>query len=260
MDVTGQAAIVTGGASGLGEATARLLARHGAQVALFDLNAKCGEAIASEIGGLYCAVDVTRPESVEGGLAAAAGAHGEARILVNCAGIVAGQRTVQRRRETGELVPHDLDLFTRVVTINLIGTFHVSSKAAARMQALDPVTADGGRGVIVMTASVAAEDGQIGQAAYSASKGGVAALTLPMARDLAQSGVRVVSILPGLFETPMFASFTDEVRAALAANVPFPRRLGRPDEYAALVRHIVENEMLNGALIRLDGAARLPPK
>ncbi|MCB1509067.1 MAG: SDR family NAD(P)-dependent oxidoreductase [Hyphomicrobiaceae bacterium] len=254
------AAIVTGGASGLGAATARRLAAAGARVAIFDLNAEKGEAVAAEIGGLFVPVDVTNPQSVDAGLEQARTAHGVERICVTCAGIVAGKKTVGRDRETGATVAHDLALFQKVIAINLIGTFHVISKSAAAMAALEPVTGDGGRGVIVTTASVAAEEGQMGQAAYAASKGGVAALTLPVARDLSREGIRVASIEPGLFETPMFDALPDDARAALASAVPFPSRLGRPAEYAELVAAIVANDMMNGCTIRLDGAIRLAPK
>jgi NAD(P)-dependent dehydrogenase (short-subunit alcohol dehydrogenase family) len=254
------AAIVTGGASGLGEATARELARNGVRVAIFDLNGERGEAVAGEIGGLYCNVDVTDEASVDAGLDKARGAHGQERVLVNCAGIAIGAKTASRDRETGKTVPHSLEAFARVVKINLIGTFHMCSKSAAGMLTLDPVTADGGRGVIVNTASVAAQDGQIGQVAYSASKGGVAGMTLPMARDLSRDGIRVMTIMPGLFHTPMFDTLPEEVRQALGASVPFPSRLGKPEEYALLVRQICENDMLNGECIRLDGALRMAPK
>lgn len=254
------AAIVTGGASGLGEATARELARNGVRVAIFDLNGERGEAVAGEIGGLYCNVDVTDEASVDAGLDKARAAHGQERVLVSCAGIAIGAKTASRDRETGKTVPHSLEAFARVVRINLIGTFHMCSKSAAGMLTLDPVTADGGRGVIVNTASVAAQDGQIGQVAYSASKGGVAGMTLPMARDLSRDGIRVMTIMPGLFHTPMFDTLPEEVRQALGASVPFPSRLGKPEEYALLVRQICENDMLNGECIRLDGALRMAPK
>jgi NAD(P)-dependent dehydrogenase (short-subunit alcohol dehydrogenase family) len=254
------AAIVTGGASGLGEATARELARNGVRVAIFDLNGERGEAVAGEIGGLYCNVDVTDEASVDAGLDKARAAHGQERVLVNCAGIAIGAKTASRDRETGKTVPHSLEAFARVVRINLIGTFHMCSKSAAGMLTLDPVTADGGRGVMVNTASVAAQDGQIGQVAYSASKGGVAGMTLPMARDLSRDGIRVMTIMPGLFHTPMFDTLPEEIRQALGASVPFPSRLGKPEEYALLVRQICENDMLNGECIRLDGALRMAPK
>jgi NAD(P)-dependent dehydrogenase (short-subunit alcohol dehydrogenase family) len=253
-------AIVTGGASGLGEATARMLAAAGAPVTLFDRDEARGRVVAAEIGGAFALVDVTDEASVEAGLAQARAAHGVERILVTCAGIAPAKRILSRRRETGELVSHDLSTFARVIAVNLTGTFLVLARSAAAMAALDPVTADGGRGVIVCTASVAAEDGQIGQAAYAASKGGVLAMTLPVARDLAGSGIRVMTIMPGLFHTPMLEGVADDYRKALEASVPFPQRLGRPDEYAALVRSIVENDMLNGSAIRLDGAIRMAPR
>jgi NAD(P)-dependent dehydrogenase (short-subunit alcohol dehydrogenase family) len=254
------AAIVTGGASGLGEGTARMLAAEGVRVALFDMNAERGEAVAAEIGGMFVPCDVANEASVEAALATARTAHGVERILVNCAGIAPGRRVVSRKRETGELVAHDLATFERVIAVNLSGTFRMIAKCAVAMAGLDPCTPDGSRGVIVNTASVAAEDGQIGQAAYAASKGGVAGMTLPIARDLASAGIRVMTIMPGLFETPMFASVPDDYRAALEASIPHPSRLGRASEYAALVRAIIENDMLNGTSIRLDGAIRLPPK
>ena len=261
MDLSNSvSAIVTGGASGLGEATARELARNGARVAIFDLNGERGAAVAGEIGGLYCGVDVTDEASVDAGLDKARAAHGQERVLVNCAGIAIGAKTASRDRETGKTVPHSLEAFARVVRINLIGTFHMCSKSAAGMLTLDPVTADGGRGVMVNTASVAAQDGQIGQVAYSASKGGVAGMTLPMARDLSRDGIRVMTIMPGLFHTPMFDTLPEEIRQALGASVPFPSRLGKPEEYALLVRQICENDMLNGECIRLDGALRMAPK
>lgn len=254
------AAVVTGGASGLGEATARMLAGTGAKVALLDLNAARGEALAAEIGGVFCRCDVTDPESVAGALAAARAAHGQERVTVNCAGIATGQKTASRKRDTGEIVAHDPAGFVRTVTINLVGTFNVASQSAAGMMAADRTGRDGERGVIVMTASVAATDGQIGQIAYAASKGGVLGMTLPMARDLAGDGIRVVTIMPGLFYTPMFDGLSEEVRQSLAASVPFPQRLGDPAEYALLVRSICENPMLNGTGIRLDGAVRLAPR
>lgn len=253
-------AIVTGGASGLGEATARHLAAQGAKVTLFDLNAERGEAVAADIGGVFAAVDVSNPASVADGLLKARAAHGQERICINCAGIVVGRTTVSKNKETGVMQPHDAAAFARVININLIGTFNVASQSAAGMAAAAPVNDDGERGVIVMTSSVAAQDGQIGQAAYAASKAGVAGLALPMARDLARSGIRVMAIMPGLFHTPMFDTLTDEVRAALAASVPFPTRLGQGSEFARMAAHIIENAMLNGSAIRLDGAIRLAAK
>jgi len=254
------AAIVTGGASGLGEATARRLAGRGAKVAILDLQRERGEKVAREIGGFFSEADVTSDDSVDRALAAARARNGVERVLVCCAGIGVAQRTVSKKRETGELIAHDMALFRKVIEINLIGTFRAVAKSALAMAALDPVTTDGTRGVIVTTASVAAQDGQIGQVAYAASKGGVMAMALPVARDLAGNGVRVSTILPGLFHTPMFDGLREDARQALAASVPFPQRLGRPDEYAALVETIISNEMINGATIRLDGALRMAPK
>lgn len=254
------AAIVTGGASGLGEATGRMLSSHGVKVALFDRDAERGRAVAADIGALFCEADVTDEASIDGALALARDANGVERILVNCAGIAPGRRTVARNRDTGDLVPHDLGSFRQVIEVNLVGSYRLIAKSAAAMAGLDPVTQDGGRGVIVNTASVAATDGQIGQAAYAASKGGVLGLTLPVARDLASFGIRVMTIMPGLFLTPLFESVPDDVRQALEASIPFPSRLGRPQEYAELVRAIVENDMLNGEAIRLDGALRMAPR
>ncbi len=253
-------AIVTGGASGLGEATARRLAANGAKVALFDMNDERGEKVAAEIGGVFCHVDVSDEESVDAGLAKARAAHGQERVLVNCAGIVIGRKTVSRDRETGDILAHDLKSFAKVVEVNLIGTFHMIAKCAAGMAATEPVTKDGGRGVIINTASIAGAEGQIGQAAYAASKGGVIGATLPIARDLAREGIRCCSIMPGLFYTPMFDTLPKEAQDALGATVPFPTRLGEADEFAQLAQQIVENDMLNGTCIRLDGAIRLEPR
>jgi len=252
-------AVVTGGASGLGEGTARALAARGVKVAILDRDAERGRSVAGDIGGIAVEVDVTDADGVARALEQARAAHGQERITVNCAGIAWGAFTVQRERGTGLVRAHDPDDFARVISINLIGTFFVASRSAAGMVTTDPVTEDGGRGVIIMTASVAGADGQIGQAAYGASKAGVMGLTLPMARDLARDGIRVVSIMPGLFETPMFDKLPEKVQQRLNATTVFPGRLGRPDDYAALALHICENEMLNGACIRLDGAVRLPP-
>jgi len=256
----GIAAIVTGGASGLGEATARNLASQGVRVSLFDLNEERGEAVAAELGGVFCKVDVASVESVAAGFEKARSAHGQARILGNCAGIGTAMKTVSRDRETGAVRMHDLALFSKTVAINLVGTFNSIAHAAAGMVEAEPLNADGERGVIINTASVAAEDGQIGQAAYSASKGGVKGMTLPIARDLARDGVRVNSILPGLFKTPLFEGLPAEAVKNLSMSVPFPSRLGDPAEYASLVRHICENIMLNAECIRLDGAIRMAPK
>ncbi|MCT8972308.1 SDR family NAD(P)-dependent oxidoreductase [Microbaculum marinisediminis] len=254
------AAVVTGGASGLGEATARMLADAGCRVAVFDMNAERGEKVAGEIGGLFCSCDVTDPASVSEAFSKAREAHGQERITVNCAGIATGMKTASRKRDSGEIVAHDPGIFAKVITVNLIGTFNVASKSAAGMLEASPLGKDGERGLIVMTSSVAAQDGQIGQVAYAASKGGVLSLTLPMARDLSKDGIRVMTIMPGLFYTPMFDGLSEEVRQSLAASVPFPQRLGDPSEYSQLVRSIVENPMLNGFGIRLDGALRMAPR
>jgi NAD(P)-dependent dehydrogenase (short-subunit alcohol dehydrogenase family) len=253
-------AVVTGGASGLGAATAKALAAKGAKVGVLDLDEQAGARIAKEIGAVYAKCDVTSEPSAEAALAAVRKAHGQERVLVNCAGIAAGKRIARRVKETGAVEAHDLATFVKVIQVNLVGTFLMMSKCAAGMLTLDPLPPDGERGVIITTASVAAEDGQIGQVAYAASKGGVAAMTLPVARDLARDGIRVCSILPGLFRTPMFAGLPDEARRSLEATIPFPSRLGSPAEYAMLATHICENVMLNGVCIRLDGAIRLAPR
>jgi len=260
MQLSEMAVIVTGAASGLGEATARRLAGEGARVAIFDMNAQRGKPVAAAIGGLYCQADVTEEASVDEALAKTRAAHGQERVLVNCAGITMGQKTAARNRKTGAIEAHPLAAFSQIVAVNLIGTFHMIAKCAAGMLALDPVTPDGGRGVIVNTASIAANDGQIGQVAYAASKGGVVSLTLPVARDLARDGIRCVTILPGLFATPMVEALSEDVRKALGESIPFPSRLGTPQEYASLVAHIIDNDMLNGETIRLDGALRMAPR
>lgn len=254
MKIENQAAIVTGGASGLGEATARLLAERGAKVAIFDLNEEVGNKTAADIGGQFFKVDVTSEEDVANALAAAEEKHGVARICVNCAGIAPAVKVIDREGN-----PMPLGKFASAININLVGSFNVSSKFAARIYDSEP-NADGERGIIINTASVAAFEGQIGQAAYSASKGGVAAMTLPIARELARYGIRVMGIAPGIFMTPMMASFSEEVQESLGKQVPFPSRLGRPEEYALLVSTIVENAMLNGEIIRLDGAIRMGAK
>ena len=253
MDINGVAAIVTGGASGLGKATATMLAQQGARVAIFDLNEEAGQAAAQALGGVYVAVNVADDASVSAGLDAAQAAHGVARILVNCAGIAPAIKTVGK-----ENVPHPLDAFAKTVTVNLIGSFNMIAKFSARLAAAEEI--DGERGVIVNTASVAAYDGQIGQAAYAASKGGVVGMTLPIARDLAQHKIRVMTIAPGIFLTPMLEAFPQNVQDALGAQVPHPSRLGKPSEYAQLVESIVRNPMLNGEVIRLDGAIRMAPR
>lgn len=253
-------AIVTGGASGLGAATARALAAKGVKVGIFDLNEAQGAAVAKEIGGTYAKCDVTNEAIVDEAFAAVRKAHGQERIIVNCAGIAIGKRIARKVKETGAIEAHDIASFTKVIQINLIGTFTMMAKGAAGMMTLSPLKPDGERGVIISTASVAAEDGQMGQVAYAASKGGVMAMALPVARDLARDGIRVCTIMPGLFHTPMFDGLPEEARNSLAATVPFPSRLGNPSEYGALAVHIAENIMLNGVSIRLDGAIRLAPK
>ncbi len=254
------AAVVTGAASGLGAATARALAAKGVKVAIFDLNVEKGEALAKEIGGTFCEVNVTSDESVDAGFARARAAHGQERILVNCAGIATAIKTVSRDRETGAVKQYPMDSFNQVIQINLVGTFRCIMKSAAGILTLDPLDEFGQRGAIVNTASVAAEDGQIGQASYSASKGGVLAMTLPIARDLMNEGVRVNTILPGIFETPMMLSLPEKAQISLAASVPFPKRLGRPDEYAELALFMIQHDYMNGEDVRLDGAIRMGPK
>ncbi|WP_439817235.1 SDR family NAD(P)-dependent oxidoreductase [Zavarzinia sp. CC-PAN008] len=260
MDLKGITAIITGGASGLGEATAREFVKHGAKVVLFDLQKDKGEKLAAELGGVFCEVNVTDEASVDAGFKRARELAGQERVLVNCAGTGIAVKTASRDKATGEIVPHPTDRFDRIIQINLVGTFRCIAKSAAGMIALDPVSEDGLRGVIINTGSVAAQDGQIGQAAYSASKNGVVGMTLPIARDLSRDGVRCCTILPGLFDTPLLAGAPENVRRALGAQVPFPARLGKPSEYAQLARQIVENDMLNGETIRLDGAIRMAPK
>jgi NAD(P)-dependent dehydrogenase (short-subunit alcohol dehydrogenase family) len=253
MNPSGHVAIVTGGGSGLGEATARTLAARGAKVAILDLGIDAATSVAAAIGGLALECDVAGADDAGRAVAAVAERLGPPRILVNCAGIAIALKTV------GKDGPHPLDRFRKVIEVNLVGTFNMIRLVAERAEKLEPL--DGGeRGVIVNTASVAAFDGQIGQAAYSASKGGVVAMTLPIARDLARSGIRVVTIAPGIFRTPMLAGLPQEAQVSLGQQVPFPPRLGDPAEYAALALHIVENQMLNGETIRLDGAIRMAPK
>jgi NAD(P)-dependent dehydrogenase (short-subunit alcohol dehydrogenase family) len=253
MRIEGLAAVVTGGASGLGAATARLLAGQGGRVAVFDRNEEAGQALAAEIGGLFHAVDVTDEASVLAGLDAAEAAHGTARLLVNCAGVAPAMKAVGR-----DLVPHPIDAFRKAVEINLVGTFLVASRFAARLQQAEAVGEE--RGVIVNTASIAASDGQIGQVAYAASKGGVVSLTLPLAREFAQWQMRVMTIAPGIFWTPMLAGLPQAAQDSLGQQVPHPSRLGRPEEFAQLVAAIVANPMLNGEVIRLDGAIRMAPR
>ncbi|WP_029012996.1 SDR family NAD(P)-dependent oxidoreductase [Niveispirillum irakense] len=254
MEIKGVSALVAGGGSGLGAATARALAAGGAKVALLDVNKEAAAAVAAEIGGLALSCDVTSATSALDAIEAAADAFGPARIAVNCAGIAPPAKILGRDG------PHDLDLFRKVIEVNLIGTFNIMRLAAAGMAGLEPVTADGERGVIINTASVAAFDGQIGQAAYGASKGAVHALTLPAARELARSGIRVCTIAPGIFLTPMMLGLPQDAQDSLGKQVPFPSRLGKPEEYAALALHIIANSMLNGETIRLDGAIRMAPR
>lgn len=253
MEINGVAAIVTGGASGLGGGTAKRLAAQGAKVTVFDLNEEMGTALAEEIGGHFIRLDVTDEQAVADAISEAEGVNGKARILVNCAGIGPPAKVIDREGN-----PLPLSSFSKIVTINLIGTFNVLSKFAAALHAADPVGEE--RGVVINTASVAAYDGQIGQAAYAASKGGVVGMTLPIARELARYGIRVMTIAPGIFWTPLLATLPQEAQDSLGAQVPFPSRLGQPDEYARLVEAIVTNPMLNGETIRIDGAIRMAPR
>jgi NAD(P)-dependent dehydrogenase (short-subunit alcohol dehydrogenase family) len=259
MNVNGVAAVVTGAASGLGEATARELARRGAKVAVFDRDQQRGEKVASEIGGVFCEVDVTSDEKVAAAFAKAREAHGQERILVNCAGVANAAKTVGRDKETKAAKAYPMQQFELAIQINLIGSFRCIANSALGMVDLDPLE-DGERGVIINTASVAAEDGQIGQAAYSASKGGILAMALPIARDLMNDGVRVNTILPGVFKTPMVAMMPENVQDALGAQVPFPKRLGQAEEYARLALFLIENVYMNAASVRLDGGIRMAPR
>jgi NAD(P)-dependent dehydrogenase (short-subunit alcohol dehydrogenase family) len=253
MDIRGHAAIVTGGASGLGTASAEMLAEAGAKVAILDVNDEGARATAKKIGGLALHCDVTDADGTAAAIAAANDKQGVARILINCAGVGPAKRIVGRDG------PMPLEDFTRVVQINLIGTFNALRLAGAAMQALEPLT-DGERGVIICTASVAAYEGQIGQAAYAASKGGVVSLVMPAAREFAQFGIRVNAIAPGIFSTPMLHALPEQAQQSLAASVPFPKLLGQPPQFAALVRHMIENRYLNGEIVRLDGALRMAPR
>ena len=254
MNIQGHAALVTGGGSGLGEATARELARLGAKVAVLDRNAELAEKVAKDIGGIACACDITNTESVSAAIERAAATHGPARILMNIAGIGSAKRVVGKDGN-----PAPLEDFARVVTVNLIGSYNMARLFAAACAKLDPL--DGGeRGVMLFTASVAAFDGQVGQQAYSASKGGLVGMTLPMARDLAQHGIRVCTVAPGLFATPLLMELPEAVQQSLAASIPFPPRLGKPSEFAELACHIVTNGHLNGEVIRIDGALRMAPR
>jgi len=253
------AAVVTGGAEPGGAATARALAAKGVKVAIFDLQAEKGEALAKEIGGVFCEVNVTSDESVDAGFAKARAANGQERVLVCCAGTGNAVKTASRSKEDGSIKHFPLEAFNWLIQINLIGTFRCVAKSAAGMLTLEPGV-DGERGAMVMTASVAAEDGQIGQAAYSASKGGVVGMTLPIARDLMGEGIRINTILPGIFETPLMQGAPQNVKDALAASVPFPKRLGNPPEYAQLALTMIENGYFNGEDVRLDGAIRMAPR
>jgi NAD(P)-dependent dehydrogenase (short-subunit alcohol dehydrogenase family) len=253
MQLKDEAAIVTGGASGLGAATARALASKGALVAVCDLNAKLAETVAAEINGVAVVADVSDAASAEAAIVQAAKAHGPARILVNCAGIGVAKRVIGRDG------PMSLSDFERVIKVNLIGSFNMLRLAATEMSKLDPL-ATGERGVVISTASIAAYDGQIGQAAYSASKGGIVGMTLPIARELAQFGIRVLTIAPGLFLTPLLAGLPQEAQDSLAAAIPFPRRLGHADEFASLALHMIDNPYLNGEVVRLDASLRMAPK
>ena len=252
-------AVITGGASGLGAATARRLAGHGVKVALFDLNEAAGEALAKELGGVFCLVDVTKEDSVDAGFVKSRAAIGQERILVNCAGTGNAIKTAGRDKTTGEIKAFPTANFERIIQINLIGTFRCIAKSAAGMLTL-PVLPDGDRGAIVNTASVAAQDGQMGQASYSASKAGVVGMTLPIARDLMGENIRVNTILPGLFNTPLLQGAPEKVKEALAASVPFPKRLGDPAEYAALAEFMISNGYMNAESVRIDGAIRMAPR
>ena len=252
-------AVITGGASGLGEATARALAAQGVKVALFDLNEEKGEKVAKELGGVFCKVNVTVEASVDAAFAKARAAIGQERILVNCAGTGNAVKTASRSKDTGEIKHFPLNQFDLIIQINLVGTFRCIAKSAAGMLTLPPL-ADGDRGAIVNTASVAAVDGQIGQAAYSASKGGVVGMTLPIARDLSGEAIRVNTILPGIFNTPLLAAAPQPVKDALGAQVPFPKRLGNPEEYASLALEMIKNGYFNGECVRLDGSIRMAPR
>jgi NAD(P)-dependent dehydrogenase (short-subunit alcohol dehydrogenase family) len=259
MKITGISAVVTGAASGLGEATARELAKRGAKVAIFDRDSDKGEKVAADIGGIFCEVDVTSDEKVAAAFAKARDAHGQERVLVNCAGVANAAKTVARDKETKAPKFYPMMQFELAIQINLIGTFRCIAHSAFGMVNLDPME-DGERGCIVNTASVAAQDGQIGQAAYSASKGGVLAMALPIARDLMNDGVRVNTILPGVFKTPMVAMMPPNVQEALGQQVPFPKRLGMPEEYARLACFMVENPYMNAEAVRLDGGIRMAPR
>ena len=253
-------AVITGGASGLGAATARLLASKGVKVALFDLNVEQGEALADELGGIFCKVDVTSQTECEAGFSKAREGIGQERILVNCAGTGNAIKTAGRDKKTGEIKTFPMDKFELIVQINLLGTFRCIALSTAGMMTLDPCDEFGERGVVINTASVAAQDGQMGQASYSASKAGVVGMTLPIARDMMSEGIRVNTVMPGIFDTPLLPAAPDNVKQALAASVPFPKRLGVPSEFAHLAVTMMENSYFNGESVRLDGAIRMAPR
>jgi NAD(P)-dependent dehydrogenase (short-subunit alcohol dehydrogenase family) len=252
-------AIVTGGASGLGEATVRALRAQGVKVAIFDMNDATGKATAERTGSIFCNVNVTDEASVDAGFAAARKANGQERVLVNCAGTGVAFKTASRHKETGEIKHHPLDQFNKIIQINLVGTFRCIAKSAAGMLTL-ATTSDGDRGAIVCTASIAAQDGQMGQSAYSASKGGIVGMTLPIARDLSNEGIRVNTILPGIFNTPLLQGAPQNVKDALGASVPFPKRLGDPNEFASLALEMLRNGYFNGECVRIDGSLRMAPR
>ena len=253
-------AIVTGGASGLGEATARALASKGVRVGIFDMNQELGQKVADEIGGVFTKVDVSNNDSVDAGFDFIRAVNGQERIMINCAGIGGAMKTAGRKRDTGEIVAHDVETYVRIININLVGSFLCASKSAAGMMSLEPTEPDGERGVILNTASVAAQDGQIGQVAYASSKGGILAMALPMARDLAREGIRVNTILPGFFDTPIYQQMNPQVKESLKAHVQFPNRFGDPAEYGELAVFMCENTYINGEYIRTDAGARMPPR
>ena len=257
---TSISAIVTGGASGLGEATARSLAAKGVKIGIFDMNEARGQEVASEIGGVFAKVNVADEASVDAGFATIREKNGTEHILVNCAGIGLGMKTAGRKRDTGEIIAHDVAAYKRVIDINLFGSFLCASKSAAAMMALEPTDPDGERGIIINTASVAAQDGQIGQLAYAASKGGILSMALPMARDLGREGIRVNTILPGFYETPIYKQMKPEVKESLRAHVQFPNRFGDPSEFADVALFMCEHAYINAEYIRTDAGARMPPR
>jgi NAD(P)-dependent dehydrogenase (short-subunit alcohol dehydrogenase family) len=259
MQISTTVAVITGGASGLGEATARALSAAGAKIAIFDLNTERGEALAAELGGVFCRVNVTSDDDVRAGFAKARAALGQERILINCAGTGNAIKTAGRDKATGEIRHSPIGSFEQIIQINLIGTFRCIAMSAAGMLTL-PATENGERGVIINTSSVAAQDGQIGQASYAASKAGIVGMTLPIARDLSGEGIRVNTIMPGIFNTPLLQAAPENVKAALGASVPFPKRLGLPAEYASLALEMIRNGYFNGESVRLDGAIRMAPR